>query len=161
MSSNSHINGRVEISVSISAVILGLVICFYLVPTQVLDPSPVIPNAKTFPYVLAGSFTLLCCYWVIDTLRRNAGLAEVQAFPRQLIVGLVVGAVFLFFGYLIGTLGYAIGGVIVMFSVIVAIEGSHRWRMALVASIVTNIVFIIFFSTLLHIELPEGVLSLF
>lgn len=161
MSSNSNINGRVEISVSISAVILGLVICFYLVPTQVLDPSPVIPNAKTFPYVLAGSFTLLCCYWVIDTLRRNAGLAEVQAFPRQLIVGLVVGAVFLFFGYLIGTLGYVIGGVIVMFSVIVAIEGSHRWRMALVASIVTNIVFIIFFSTLLHIELPEGVLSLF
>jgi len=161
MSSNSNINGRVEISVSISAVILGLVICFYLVPTQVLDPSPVIPNAKTFPYVLAGSFTLLCCYWVIDTLRRNVGLAEVQAFPRQLIVGLVVGAVFLFFGYLIGTLGYVIGGVIVMFSVIVAIEGSHRWRMALVASIVTNIVFIIFFSTLLHIELPEGVLSLF
>lgn len=160
-SSNTNINGHAEIAVSLAAVILGLIICFYLIPTQVLDPSPVIPNAKTFPYVLAGSFTLLCCYWVLDAFRRNTRQESGKEFPRQLIVGLCIGTVFVGFGYLIGTLGYIIGGIIIMVSVIIAIEGGARWRMALVAGITTNIAFVFFFSKLLHIELPEGILTLF
>ena len=159
-SSNQNINGHAEITVSIASVILGLIICFYLIPTQVLDPSPMIPNAKTFPYVLAASFTLLCCYWVVDALRRNARQESGHAFPRQLMVGLCVGAVFVGFGYLIGTLGYVICGIIILASVIIAIEGGERWRMALLAAVIVNIIFVVFFAKLLHIELPEGILSL-
>ncbi len=159
--SNQNINGNAEIAVSIVSVILGLFICFYLIPAQVLDPSPVIPNAKTFPYVLATSFTLLCCYWVIDAFRRNMRKESSHAFPRHLLVGLCIGAIFVGFGYLVGTLGYIIGGVIILTSVIIAIEGTKRWRMALLASISVNLAFVFFFSKLLHIELPEGVFSLF
>ncbi len=160
-SSNQNINGHAEITVSIASVILGLVICFYLIPTQVLDPSPMIPNAKTFPYVLAASFTVLSCYWVVDALRRNARQESGRAFPRQLMVGLCIGAVFMGLGYLIGTLGYIIGGIIILTSVIIAIEGVERWRMALTAGIIINLVFVLFFSKLLHIELPEGILGMF
>lgn len=159
MSSESHINGRAEIIVSMAAVILGLVICFYLIPTQVLDPSPVIPNAKTFPYVLGGFFTLLCCYWVYDAYRRNAQGEGTKAFPRHLFVGLGIGVVFYLFGYLIGALGYIIGGFIAMFAVVVAIEGKERWLLALVSSAVVTICFVLVFGKLLNIELPIGILT--
>lgn len=161
MSSSANINGPAEITVSIASVVLGLVMCFYLIPTQVLDPSPVIPNAKTFPYVLGGSFTLLCCYWVLDAIRRNARQESSRSFPRKLVAGLCIGAVFFGFGYLIGTLGYVIGGVIVLASVIIAIEGAGRWKMALVSSVMVNLIFVVVFSKLLHIELPEGLFTIF
>ncbi len=160
MSSGSQINSRAEVIVSIATVILGLVICFYLIPTQVEDPSPVIPNAKTFPYVLGAAFTLLCCYWAFDAIRRNARVKESQAFPRQLLVGLGIGVIFYLFGYLIGTLGYIIGGIIAMFAVVVAIEGKERWLLALVSSVVVTVSFVLVFGKLLNIELPAGIFSL-
>ncbi len=159
MSSESDINGRAEIIVSIAAVILGLVICFYLIPTQVLDPSPVIPNAKTFPYVLGAFFTLLSCYWVYDAVRRNTRGEGTKAFPRHLFVGLAIGVVFYLFGYLIGTLGYIIGGIIAMFAVVYAIEGKERWLLALVSSVVVTACFVVVFGKLLNIELPIGILT--
>lgn len=158
---NTNINGKAEIGMSIAAVVLGLVICFHLIPTQVLDPSPAIPNAKTFPYVLGSAFTLLCCFWVFDAIRRNARGESGHEFPRKLLAGLVIGAVFVGFGYLIGTLGYVIGGVVILASVIIAIEGTSRWKLAIGSALCINLAFIFFFSKLLHIELPEGVLTLF
>ncbi len=159
MNSESDINGRAEIIVSIAAVILGLAICFYLIPAQVLDPSPVIPNAKTFPYVLGTFFTLLCCVWVYDAVRRNARGGGTKAFPRQLFIGLGIGVIFYFFGYLIGTLGYIIGGIIAMFAVVYAIEGKERWLLALVSSVVVTVCFVLVFGKLLNIELPIGILT--
>ncbi|MDO5675423.1 MAG: tripartite tricarboxylate transporter TctB family protein [bacterium] len=159
MSSESDINGRAEIIVSIAAVILGLLICFYLIPTQIQDPSPKIPNAKTFPYVLGAFFTLLSCYWVYDAVRRNARGERSKAFPRHLFVGLGIGVVFYLFGYLIGTLGYIIGGIIAMFAVIYAIEGKERLLLALVSSVVVTACFVVVFGKLLNIELPIGILT--
>lgn len=159
--SSSNINGPAEIIVSIASVFTGLTIFFYLIPTQVLDPSPVIPNAKTFPYVLAGSFTLLCCRWVFDAVSRNSKQRANQPFPGSLIIGLGIGTVFLFVGYLIGTLGYIIGGIIATSLVIMAIEGSKRWLMSITVSVAINLLFIGFFGKLLNIELPAGILSFF
>lgn len=159
--SGSKINSTAEIIVSIASVLIGLTIFFYLIPTQVLDPSPIIPNAKTFPYVLAGSFTLLCCRWVFDAVRRKSKQMVNQPFPGSLIIGLGIGTIFLFVGYLIGTLGYILGGIIATSLVIMAIEGGKRWLMSLIVSVAINLLFIGFFGKLLNIELPAGILSFF
>ena len=159
MSSGSEVNSRAEVIVSLASVVLGLVLCFYLIPTQVEDPSTTIPNAKTFPYVLGAAFTLLCCYWAFDAVRKNTQVKTSQPFPRQLLVGLGIGVIFYLFGYLIGVLGYIIGGILAMFAVVVAIEGKERWLLALVFSVVVTVSFVLVFGKLLNIELPAGILT--
>jgi hypothetical protein len=141
------------------SVIFGLIIFFYLIPTQVVDPSPTIPNSKTFPYLLTGAFILLSCKWVFNAVIKSS--KQTTHSPRSLFVGLGIGMVFLFIGYLLGTLGYIIGGVIATSSVIMAIEGERRWLMALIAGVAITVLFSMIFGKLLQIELPAGVLSFF
>jgi hypothetical protein len=69
--------------------------------------------------------------------------------------------IFLFIGYLLGTFGYIIGGVIATSSVIMAIEGERRWLMSLIAGVAITVLFSMIFGKLLQIELPAGVLSFF
>ena len=158
-SSESH--GSAEIIVSAGSVVVGLIIFFYLIPTQVVDPSPMIPNSKTFPYVLTGAFTLLSCKWLFDVAIKRSNQTKNSSFPRSLFVGLGIGMVFLLIGYFLGTFGYIIGGFIATSSVIIAIEGEHRWLMALTTGAAITLAFTLIFGKLLHIELPAGVLSLF
>lgn len=158
-SSGSH--GSAEIIASAASLIFGLIIIFYMIPAQVMDPSPIIPNAKTFPYVLAGGFTLLSCKWVFNSLFKKVKDTTQPSSPRKLFVGFGIGAIFLFIGFLIGTSGYLIGGAIATTSVIIAIEGEHRWRMSLAAGLAITLTFTMIFGKLLHIELPIGLLSLF
>lgn len=152
-------HGPAEIIMSAVSVVVGLIIFFYLIPTQVVDPSPTIPNSKTFPYVLTGAFILLSCKWVYNAVI-NSSKQTIHS-PRNLFVGLGIGMVFLFIGYLLGTFGYIIGGVIATSSVIMAIEGERRWLMALIAGVAITVLFSMIFGKLLQIELPAGVLSFF
>ena len=154
-------HGPAEIIMSAASVVVGLIIFFYLIPTQVVDPSPTIPNSKTFPYVLTGAFILLSCKWVYNAVIINSKQTTHSSSPRSLFVGLGIGMVFLFIGYLLGTLGYIIGGVIATSSVIMAIEGERRWLMALIAGVAITVLFSMIFGKLLQIELPAGVLSFF
>lgn len=154
-------HGPAEIILSAASVVVGLIIFFYLIPTQVVDPSPIIPNAKTFPYVLTGAFTLLSCKWVYNAVTIHLKHKSHTSFPRSLFVGLTIGMVFLFIGYLLGRFGYLIGGVIATSCVIMAIEGERKWPMALLAGVALTVIFAMVFGKLLHIELPAGVLSFF
>lgn len=157
--SNLESHGPAEIIMSAVSVVFGLIIFFYLIPTQVVDPSPTIPNSKTFPYVLTGAFILLSCKWVYNAVINSS--KQTTHSPRSLFVGLGIGMVFLFIGYLLGTLGYIIGGVIATISVITAIEGERRWLMALIAGVAITVLFSMIFGKLLQIELPVGILSFF
>ncbi len=159
--SSQESHGTVEIILSAASVVAGLIIFFYLIPVQVMDPSPIIPNAKTFPYVLVGAFTLLCCKWVYNSVISKMKHKEYSIFPRSLFVGLGIGMVFLFIGYLLGKYGYLVGGVIATSCVIMAIEGERRWLMALSAGAALTVGFSMIFGKVLNIELPAGVLSFF
>ena len=154
-------HGSTEIILSAASVVVGFIVFFYLIPTQVEDPSPIIPNAKTFPYVLTAVFTLLSCKWVYNAVINNSKHKTHSSFPRSLFVGLGIGMVFLFIGYLLGTYGYLIGGVIATSCVIMAIEGERRWFMALSAGAALTVGFALIFGKVLHIELPVGVFSFF
>lgn len=154
-------HGPAEVIMSAVSVVVGLIIFFYLIPTQVVDPSPTIPNSKTFPYVLTGAFILLSCKWVYNAVIKSSKQTTHSSFPRSLFVGLGIGMVFLFIGYLLGTLGYIIGGVIATSSVIMAIEGERRWLMSLTAGVAITVLFSMIFGKLLQIELPAGFLSFF
>jgi len=159
--SSQESHGSAEIFISAVSVVVGLIIFFYLIPTQVEDPSPIIPNAKTFPYVLTGAFILLNCKWVFNAVIKKSNQKAHSSFPRSLFVGLGIGLIFLLIGYLLGTFGYIIGGVIATSSIIMAIEGEHRWLMALSTGVAITVVFALIFGKLLNIELPSGILSFF
>ena len=153
--------GKLEVIVSAVFTAAGVIMLFYLIPSQILDPSDVIPNAKTFPYVLGAALTLLCFKWFIQsciTLKKQ-GAAAISY--RSLASGIVIGGIFYLLGMLIGSIGYLIGGFLTVFSVILVIEGKHRWRLALLGATAITLTFSLFFQKLLHIEIPAGIFSLF
>lgn len=152
--------GLTEVFVSLAAIIGGLIVIFYLIPTQIDDPNPMFPNSKTFPYVIAGLFTLMSCRWLFTAIKGYLR-ARQTAFPTQLVFGMGLGLVFVFISYFIESVGYLIGGVLATTLVIVAIEGVKRWRMAVVSGVIVTIGFAIFFGKLLHIEIPVGLFGLF
>lgn len=157
---NRKSRGLSEIVISVISVAFGLIILFYLIPTQIDDPSPIIPNSKTFPYVLASIFTLLSCVWFFNTARIRPSENKQSTSSRKLFVGIGIGLIFVFIGYLLSALGYIIGGVVATSCVVMAIEGERKWRMALGAGVAITATFVVVFGKLLNIELPPGVFSL-
>ena len=159
--SNAGSRGTAEVILSAASIVFGLVAIFYLIPTQVMDPSPTIPNAKTFPYLIVGAFTLMSCKWFYNSLSSGQKNKTHSPSPRILFVGMGIGIVFLLLGYLMGTSGYLIGGLTATSSVIIAIGGERRWVMALGTGGALTVGFAMIFGKLLNIELPAGILSIF
>lgn len=151
--------GYSEIVAAVIFGLAGLVVLFHLIPAQIMDPSPTIPNAKTFPYLLGGVFTLLCIKWLFDSCIAVKKEGAAHGFPGKLLVGLAIGSVFLGIGFLIGKLGYLFGGTICTFLVIIAIEGRTKLVTAILGGIITTVMFSIIFGKLLHIEIPAGIIS--
>lgn len=153
--------GFSEIVASAVFVLTGLIMLFYLIPTQVMDPSPVIPNAKTFPYLLCGALTLLSGKWLLHCCltARKEGLFHTST--RPLLGGLAIGCTFFVIGMFIGKLGYLLGGAICTFSVILSIEGRSKVILACMGGMVLPVLFSVFFGKLLHIEIPVGIFTLF
>lgn len=160
MDNASQSHGLPEVIISVASVILGLITFLYIIPAQVMDPNPSIPNAKTFPYLISGIFTLLCCRWVFNAIGEFRKTRHASS-PAVLFIGLGIGAFILLIAFLIGSVGYLVGGVLAAFVVIVAIDGIDRWLMALLAGVAITVGFAFFFGKLLHIEIPVGLLSLF
>lgn len=141
--------------------LLGLAIVFICIPGQVLDPNPMIPNAKTFPYVITWIFNVLCLLWMIGAIgsRRKPEQTEPSK-PAPLFIGLGVGLSLIAMFIFINEIGYFIGSTIAVATVIMVIDGMRRWRMAFAVGIVVTVVYALFFGKLLHIEIPVGLLSL-
>jgi len=159
MEQSNHSHGLTEIIVSVASVAVGLIVLLYVIPQQVMDPSPSIPNAKTFPYLIVGLFALLCCRWVFNAIRAYMRIRETSS-PVLLFIGLGVSGFFFLTTFLIGSAGYYIGGILATFVVIVAINGMSKWLLALIASVAITIGFAFLFG-MLHIEIPAGSLNLF
>lgn len=149
----------VEVSLSIAAVLFGVSTAFYLIPTQVVDPSQTIPNARTFPYVVTWLFNLLCCIWVILAIIRLKNTEASSAL--NVMRCLVIGTAFIALFAAINSAGYIIGGVLAVAGVIVAIDGMRRWLMALCAGTIITFAYGAFFGSVLHIEIPAGLLRIF
>jgi ABC-type uncharacterized transport system permease subunit len=159
MDQSNHSHGLTEIIVSVASVAVGLIVLLHVIPEQVMDPNPSIPNAKTFPYIIVGLFTLLCCRWVFNAIRVFMRTRKTSS-PALLFIGLGVSIFFFLTTFLIGAVGYYIGGILATFIVIVAIDGMSRWLLALIASVAITVGFAFFFG-MLHIEIPVGSLNLF
>lgn len=157
---HSESRSTAEIILSATSIVVGLIIIYYLIPTQVMDPNPTIPNAKTFPYLIVGAFTLLSCKWFCNSLSSSPKHKSHSPSPRILFAGMGIGIVFLLLGYLMSTSGYLIGGLIATSSVIMAIEGERRWVMALGMGAALTAAFAMIFGRVLNIELPAGIFSL-
>lgn len=153
--------GYSEIVISAFSVLTGLIFLFHLIPTQIMDPSPIIPNAKTFPYLLGSVFTLLSGKWLLSCCLTAKAEGLFHTSPRPLLAGLGIGATFLVVGVLIGKLGYLIGGSICTLIVILSIEGRSKLTLACLGGIVLPVLFALFFGKLLHIEIPSGIISIF
>jgi hypothetical protein len=158
-----HSQGLSEVILSVISTIFGLVMIFYLIPNQVEDPNPSVPNSRTFPYVISIAFSLFCSVWSYKTIKEFLKDRQVSilSIPARLFYGLGIGTLFVFIFYFIDSVGYLIGGISATALVIIAIEGLHRWRMAIVSGTLITVGFAFFFGKLLNIEIPVGILGLF
>ncbi|WP_321367141.1 tripartite tricarboxylate transporter TctB family protein [uncultured Desulfuromusa sp.] len=150
--------GLIEVVVAGICALIGLLLIFYVIPRQVMDSGEPIPNARTFPYVIASFFALLSGVWAIIACR---GWLKTRAKAdfSPLFLGLSMSACVVVIAMLIDWSGYLLGGLVATFLVFVAIEGKGKWLRAAVFSAVMVVAYALFFENVLNIEVPAGFLS--
>lgn len=139
--------------------LLGILLILYVIPEQVMDSGEPVPNARTFPYVIASIFTLLSGEWCLLASYRWLKTKKSYADLRFLGLGLFLGACVVGVAVLIDWGGYIIGGMVATFLVFIAIEGREKWMRAALVSVLLVVCYALFFENVLNIEVPMGLLS--
>lgn len=145
--------------VSLTLMLSGIGTALFIIPSQVLDPSPLIPNAKTFPHVLTWIFVGLCGLWAIDTFRHRE--TPIPSDTMELVMGMGIGLFFVILFIFINEAGYMLGGTLSVATVIIFINGWKRWPVAIFSGAIITLAYAAFFGKLLHIDIPAGLLQLF
>jgi len=144
-----------ELFFAVVSTALGLLLIFYIIPSQVTVSNPSPPNAQTFPYLIASIYALLSLFWLFGIIMgKENGKKLINT--RSLLAGLLIGCLFIIFSFLIQTIGYIIGGTLAVIFVTFAINGFKKWLWFSLVGLGLTVIYYLFFIKVMKIELYSG-----
>ena len=147
-----------ELVFAVGSNLLGLLIIFYIIPSQVVvyDSSP--PNARTFPYVISIIYLILSSIWLFNVIMVRQ-TEEQLIDTKSLLIGSFIAILFICFSFLIQTIGYIIGGTLAVVFVIFMINGFRKWGLFAFVGLFLTVVYYLFFTKVMKIELYQVLFS--
>lgn len=147
--------GYLEVMLAAFSLLMCLVTIFYLIPNWIDEYSMGWPTPRTFPYTTCAIHAFLCTIWLVNSLFGR----DVKALSGEVIKqGITLNAIVIILCFVIYYVGYLVGGVLAVASIITLIKGPRYWKQAAVGSVVISLLYYFFFIYVMKIGLPKGML---
>lgn len=145
-----------EVLMSAFSLVVCVLTLFYLIPNFVEVHSQGWPTPRTFPYITCTLHTFLCTIWLVNSMFGwGINAVDIEVVKQ----GITLNCILIGLSFFVAVAGYIAGGVVGVTTVIVLVNGIHAWKPALIGGVGITACFYFFFSYVMKLELPQGMIA--